>query len=99
LGVIGKNTLLITPRYGNMVWLGAVITSAELEPNKIITKNPCHEKCRVCMDNFLVKAIDGSKFMDQTKCWNYAFGEAEGGEWRIKCYKCREKCPYARGYK
>ncbi|MBN1797351.1 MAG: epoxyqueuosine reductase [Spirochaetales bacterium] len=99
LGVIGKNTLLITPKYGNMVWLGAVITSANLEPDQILTNNPCTGKCRVCIDNCPVNAIDGSNFMDQEKCWNFAFGEAEGGEWRIKCFSCREKCPFSKGYK
>ena len=47
-----------------------------------------------------VGALDGSRFMDQNKCWNYAFGEPEeGGEWRISCFACRTKCPYTNGYK
>lgn len=99
MGVIGKNTLLITPNYRNMVWIGVVITSVKLEPNKIILKNPCNEKCQICIDTCPVNAIDGSNFMDQAKCWNYAFGKAEGGGWRIKCYQCRIKCPYSKGYK
>lgn len=99
LGVIGKNTLLITPEFGNMVWLGAVITSLELEPDPILEKNPCHKNCKICIDNCPVKALDGSKFMDQQKCWDFAFGESEEGEWRIKCFKCRQICPFSNGYK
>lgn len=99
LGIIGKNTLLITPEYGNMVWLGAIITSAELESDPIQEKSPCKDNCRICIDNCPTGAIDGSQFMDQQKCWNFAFGAEEGGEWRIKCFKCRETCPYAKGYK
>lgn len=98
LGVIGKNTLLITPQYGNMVWLGAVITSADLEPDPILEKNPCQGKCRVCIDHCPVGAIDGGLFIDQKKCKNFAFGEEDGGEWRIKCNRCRVLCPSSRGY-
>ncbi len=99
LGVIGKNTLLITPKYGNMVWLGAVLTNAALEPDPVMEYNPCKESCSACISNCPVQALDGSKFMDQMKCWNYAFGEEDGGEWRIKCFKCRAVCPYSKGFK
>jgi epoxyqueuosine reductase len=40
LGIIGENTPLITPKYGNMVWLGAISTSAEFEPDPIMSENP-----------------------------------------------------------
>ncbi len=98
LGVIGKNTLLITPEYGNMVWLGAVISDIELLPDPLVTKSPCNKECRICIDNCPVGALDGSLFMDHRKCWNFAFGEESGGEWRIKCHLCRTKCPYSTGY-
>jgi len=99
LGIIGKNTLLITPKYGNMVWLGAILTSAEFEPDPIISENPCKDTCTLCISNCPVQALDGSEFMDQQKCWNYAFGEENGGEWRIKYFKCRSICPYSKGFK
>jgi len=34
LGVIGKNYLLTNPNYGNLLWLSAVLTDAELIPDK-----------------------------------------------------------------
>jgi epoxyqueuosine reductase len=98
IGVIGKNTLLLTPEYGNMVWLGAVITSLKLEPDRIQTQNPCPQQCKVCIDSCPVGAIDGSLFMDQKRCRNFAFGKEDGGEWRIKCFQCRSRCPYSKGY-
>lgn len=98
LGVIGKNTLLITPEYGNMVWLGAVISDIELLPDPLVTKNLCNKECRICIDSCPVGALDGSLLMDQEKCWDFAFGEESGGEWRIKCHRCRTKCPYSTGY-
>ena len=82
-----------------MVWLGAVLTNAKIKLDNIVKKNPCRNSCKLCISNCPVKAIDGSKFMDQQKCWDYAFGKPEnGGEWRIKCFKCRSICPYAKGY-
>ena len=99
LGVIGKNTLLITPHYGNMIWLGAIIASIELEQDRIIEKNPCIGECKLCIENCPVNALDGSKFMNQKKCWEFAFGSENGGEWRIKCNKCRIICPFNLGFK
>lgn len=98
MGVIGKNTLLITPKYGNMVWLGAVITSVELKSDPIITRSLCGKNCRLCIDHCPVGAIDGSQFIDQLKCWNYAFGKENNGEWRIKCFNCRSQCPFSKGF-
>ena len=34
LGVIGKNYLLTNPQYGNFLWLSAILTNAELMPDK-----------------------------------------------------------------
>lgn len=99
LGVIGKNTLLLTPEYGNMVWLGGILTNAVIDADQVKSYNPCNESCRLCIDKCPVRALDGSVFMDQGTCWDYAFGEPEeGGEWRIKCYECRKICPHCLGY-
>lgn len=99
LGVVGKNTLLISPNYGNYLWLGAILTTMEIEQDNLISVNPCKEKCNICIKACPVNAIDGSLFMNQEKCWNHAFGEPEEGvEWRIKCFNCRKLCPYSNGY-
>jgi epoxyqueuosine reductase QueG len=98
LGRIGKNTLLLTPAYGNMVWLGALITSAVLEPDPVLSGDPCPAGCTVCIDSCPVSALDGTQFIDQNKCWNHAFGtEEDGGEWRILCHRCRSHCPLCTG--
>jgi epoxyqueuosine reductase QueG len=97
LGTVGKNTLLVTPRFGNMVWLGAVITSAAMAPDRLIEVNPCPPSCRICMDSCPVMALDGGPFMDQGRCWSHAFGRVDGGEWRIRCNRCRISCPLAFG--
>jgi len=98
LGTVGTNTLLVTPQFGNMVWLGAVITSAAPAADQPISDNPCPPGCRICLDNCPAKALDGGLFMDQSRCWSFAFGSVDGGEWRIRCNRCRIICPLAFGY-
>ena len=60
---------------------------------------PRKDSCTLCISNCPVQALYGNEFMDQQKCWHYAFGEENGGEWRIKCFKCRSICPYSKGFK
>lgn len=92
LGIIGKNTLLITPQYGNMVWLSVILTEAELEADPLLEKNLCPEACRLCIDACPVGAV-GEPAMRQTDCWDYAFGGVDGGEFIIRCNRCRAVCP------
>jgi len=68
LGIIGKNALLITQKHGNMIWLGAILTSAEFEPDPIMSENPCKDSHTLCISNCPVQALYGNEFMDQQKC-------------------------------
>ncbi|MFC1974842.1 epoxyqueuosine reductase [Chloroflexota bacterium] len=96
LGKIGKNTLLINNKYGNMIWLSAILTSRELEADPIASYEGCIPNCKICLEVCPVSALD-SVSMDQKKCWEYAFGPHNGGEWRIKCFTCRKVCPRCLG--
>lgn len=98
LGRIGKNTLLVNDRFGNMIWLGAVLTTAELSADPPAAYTACPPHCTLCLDSCPVQALDGVS-MDQRKCWEYAFGSENGGEWRIKCFTCRRVCPQCFGLK
>jgi len=99
LGYIGKNTLVITPEYGNMVWLSAVLVNIELEPDEIINKN-CPEECFLCVKSCPVNALkEDTLEMDQGKCWDYAFHTNEGESFYFKCHKCRTICPNCLGAK
>jgi len=93
LGYIGKNSLLINPEYGNMVWLSAVLADMELEPDKIINEK-CPESCNICIENCPVNAIKkDSPEIDQAACYKYAFKVNEGENFYFKCHKCRTMCP------
>lgn len=48
LGVLGKNNLLITPQLGPRLRLGAVVTTAPLDPDKPITEDLCAD-CVICI--------------------------------------------------
>lgn len=95
LGIMGKNTLLINETFGNMLWLAAVLTSAELEPDAAAEFEPCGD-CSICLDECPVKALDGIT-INQKACREYAFGSRNGGEWKIHCFACRKVCPQKLG--
>jgi len=98
LGRIGKNTLLITPEYGNMVWLNVVLTDYIFEPDDLLQGNPCSDNCTICIDSCPVKAL-GDPEMDQGACYAFAFRAIEGEDFSIKCHSCRFLCPNCFGSK
>lgn len=57
LGTIGRHSLLITPEYGSMVWLGCVLTDAPLEPDPL--QAPICTGCDLCVAACPVHALDG----------------------------------------
>lgn len=58
LGLLGKNTLLINEKYGNMIQIGAVLVDIELENDPIATYNICSTECSLCIDSCPQKALD-----------------------------------------
>ncbi len=95
LGVIGRHSLLITPEFGSMVWLGAILCEQELEPDEM--KEPLCNHCNLCVDACPVHALEGPELKQQV-CYDYAFGDdKETKVWKISCHKCRDICPYNLG--
>lgn len=91
LGSIGRHSLLITPEFGSMVWLGAVLTEAELEPDPLLP-SLC-DGCGLCVAACPIHALEKQE-MAQEACWNYAFGnDPEKRRWQISCHRCRDACP------
>ena len=48
LGRLGWSGNVITPQYGSAVLLGTVLTSAKLESDPLLEKNPC-DACKMCV--------------------------------------------------
>ncbi len=57
LGIHGRKTLLLTPEFGNMVYIGTVLTDIEIEPDDLINNVECPPNCRVCLDPCPQKAL------------------------------------------
>lgn len=56
LGTIGRHSLLITPEFGSMVWLGCVLTEAALEADDL-KENICDD-CGKCVSVCPVHALE-----------------------------------------
>ncbi|MBQ8822519.1 MAG: epoxyqueuosine reductase [Lachnospiraceae bacterium] len=95
VGTIGRHSLLITPRFGSMVWLGCILCDAEIEPDEMLADIcvGCNKCVQACPVNALAK-----EELNQQACWDNAFGEDEKLQtWVISCHKCRDACPYNLG--
>jgi len=49
LGIMGHNTLFISPIYGNMVYIGSILVDAELEQDDLVKDFSCLPNCHKCM--------------------------------------------------
>jgi len=96
LGVFGKNTLLINEKFGNMIWLGAILVSIDLEPDPIASYEGCISGCTVCIDSCPQHALDGIT-IDQKLCRERSNSCTDGGGWVLSCNICRKVCPYHKG--
>ena len=94
LGVIGKNYLLTNPKYGNLLWLSAVLTDAVLEPDERITQEIC-TSCMKCVNGCPIGALDDQSKFKRKEC--SSFYMIEDKKFKLKCYKCRTVCPNCNG--
>jgi epoxyqueuosine reductase len=104
VGFYGKNTMLITRRFGSWVVLGALVTDAELEPTPPLPLD-CGS-CTLCIDACPTGALDEPGTLDATKClsyWTQSSGSipepyrAELGDQVYGCDICQDVCPWNRG--
>ena len=104
VGFYGKNTLLITRRFGSWVVLGTLVTDVELEPTPPLATD-CGS-CTLCIDACPTNALDEPGTLDATRCLSY-WTQAEGpipeeyreplGAQVYGCDICQDVCPWNRG--
>jgi epoxyqueuosine reductase len=104
VGFYGKNTLLITPRFGSWVVLGTLVTDVELETTPPLDLD-CGS-CRLCIDACPTGALDEPGTVDSTRCLSYWTQSAQPmpTEYRARlgaqvygCDICQDVCPWNRG--
>jgi len=102
LGWIGKNTNLLThARAGSWVFLGALLTSAELPVDEPVRTN-CGS-CTRCLSGCPTGALVAPQTIDARRCISYLTIEHPGvlgaweaaaiDDWIFGCDVCQEVCP------
>ena len=94
LGFINRNYLLTNPQYGNLLWLSAVLTDAELIPDKKPQYKTC-DNCNKCVEKCPSGALDNPDLFGNKKCDK--FFKIVNRKLEIQCFLCRKVCPHGFG--
>lgn len=105
LGFIGKNTMLINPRYGSYLFLGEIITDLEL-PTIPLPQMPGCGSCTRCSKACPTNALIQPYVLDARRCISYLTMELKRwiphelrplmGKWVYGCDVCQQVCPWQR---
>lgn len=95
IGSMGKNTLIIHKKYGNMISIAALLTDLDLSSDPP-SKELCIPDCQVCLNSCPSKALNG-KTVNQKDCREYTYHTNKRGFSVINCNTCRVSCPMASG--
>jgi epoxyqueuosine reductase len=104
VGFYGKNTMLITRRFGSWVVLGTLVTDVEVESSAPLALD-CGS-CTLCIDACPTGALDEPGVLDSTRCLSYwtqapspipAEMREELDDRVYGCDVCQDVCPWNRG--
>ncbi|MDD3028165.1 MAG: hypothetical protein PHI41_08990 [Erysipelotrichaceae bacterium] len=96
LGYIGKNNMLITPKYGPRVNLAYLVTDAPLQTTVVTPKNECGT-CAICEKYCTSKAILGDGYFHGRACESVINCMANKihltSQVTMDCDMCQRMCP------
>jgi len=107
IGWQGKNCLILNKKFGSFFFLGIIITSVYLEPDKRPEDNHCGD-CRLCIEACPTNALREPGVLDSRKCISYwsieeknipfpaSISENLNG-WIYGCDICQDVCPWNGG--
>ena len=104
VGFYGKNTMLITRRFGSWVVLGTLVTSAEVDSTPPLDAD-CGS-CTLCIDACPTNALDEPGVLDSTRCLSYWTQSSSAAPEDVRaalgdrvygCDICQDVCPWNRG--
>jgi len=102
LGFLGRNHMLINPALGPEIFLGEILTTVKLKPDKPIPAQ-C-SRCSKCVDACPTGALRSDGRFDANRCVSYLTIEHKGhinseqaaaiGDRLFGCDECVKVCPY-----
>lgn len=94
IGIIGKNNLFITEKFGSQVRLRALATTAPLVTGTPISDNPYCKSCNICIKSCPAKAFPNDEYNKEI-CETYQLSHLKhlSEDTTIWCNVCIEVCP------
>ena len=107
LGFVGKNTMLIHPRFGSKFFLGVLLSDVEFdEYDAPLPKASMCGTCTRCLSACPTDAFPRPFVLDARRCISYLTIEYKGwierdlrplmGNWIFGCDICQNVCPFQR---
>ena len=103
LGWIGKNSCLISPKYGSYFLLAEILWDLPLEPDREVSHDYCGS-CTRCIDACPTDCILPDRTLDARNCISYQTIEnkksilpelrSPTGAWVFGCDICQQVCPW-----